>query len=45
MPNGDIVSGTSDGIVRVFSCSEDRWASVGDLKAYEEQVSSQTINK
>lgn len=45
MPNGDIVSGTSDGIVRVFSNTEDRWASGGEIKAYEDQVSSQTLNK
>ena len=45
MPNGDIVSGTSDGVVRVFSYSEERWASVDDLKAYEDQVASQTISK
>lgn len=32
MPNGDIVSGTSDGMVRVFSESEDRWANSEDLK-------------
>lgn len=45
MPNGDIVSGTSDGMIRVFSNSEERWASEVDLKEYESQVSSQTINK
>lgn len=43
MPNGDIVSGCSDGVVRVFSNSEDRWASEADLKAFEDQVSSQTL--
>lgn len=32
MPNGDIVSGSSDGLVRVFSESEDRWADAEDLK-------------
>ena len=32
MPNGDIVSGTSDGVVRVFSQQEGRWASEPDLK-------------
>lgn len=43
MPNGDIVSGSSDGIVRVFSESEDRWASAEDLKIYDDQVASQTL--
>lgn len=32
MPNGDIVSGSSDGIVRVFSEAEERWADVEELK-------------
>lgn len=45
MPNGDIVSGSSDGIIRVFSQSEERWASGDELKTYEDQVSSQAINK
>lgn len=43
LPNGDIVSGCSDGVVRVFSDSESRWASRGDLKAYEEKVASQAL--
>jgi hypothetical protein len=32
MPNGDIVSGSSDGIVRVFSEAEERWADVEELR-------------
>jgi hypothetical protein len=43
MPNGDIVSGCSDGIVRVFSTSAERWASEGDLKEYDEKVASQAL--
>lgn len=43
MPNGDIVTGCSDGIVRVFSRSEDRWASADDLKAYDDQIASQAL--
>lgn len=43
MPNSDIVSGCSDGVVRVFSDSEDRWASEADLKTFEEQVSNQAL--
>ena len=43
MPNGDIVSGCSDGVVRVFSASEDRWATAADLATYEEQVASQAL--
>lgn len=44
MPNGDIVSGCSDGIIRVFSNSEDRWASEADRKAFEDQVSNQALS-
>lgn len=43
MPNGDIVSGCSDGVVRVFTEVEDRWASPEDLKAYDDMVASQAL--
>jgi len=43
MPNGDIVSGCSDGIVRVFSESEERWATAEGLKNYDDQVASQAL--
>lgn len=43
LPNGDIVSGCSDGIVRVFSASEERWASESDLKGYDDKVASQAL--
>lgn len=43
MPNGDIVSGCSDGIVRVFSESNERWASGADLKEYDDKVASQAL--
>jgi phospholipase A-2-activating protein len=43
MPNGDIISGCSDGVVRVFSESEERWAAVEALKEYDDQVASQAL--
>lgn len=43
MPNGDIVSGSSDGVVRIFSASEERWASEQDLKEYDDKVASQAL--
>ena len=43
MPNGDIVTGCSDGVVRVFSASEDRWAPADRIKTYEEQVASTAL--
>jgi phospholipase A-2-activating protein len=41
MPNGDIVTGCSDGVVRIFSEASERWASQEDLKEYDEKVASQ----
>lgn len=43
MPNGDIVSGCSDGVVRVFSAAEERWAAAEKLQEYEAQVASTSI--
>jgi phospholipase A-2-activating protein len=43
MPNGDIVTGASDGVVRIFSEAEERWASPEDLKAFDELVASQAL--
>ena len=43
MPNGDIVTGASDGHVRVFSAVEERWASAEDLKAYEDKVANSAL--
>jgi phospholipase A-2-activating protein len=42
-PNGDIVSGCSDGIVRVFSASEERWTSQAELTEYETKVATQAL--
>ena len=43
MPNGDIVTGASDGVVRIFSEAEERWASPEDLKSFDELVASQAL--
>lgn len=43
LPNGDIVSGCSDGVVRVFSESEERWAAAETLKDYDDQVANQAL--
>ena len=43
MPNGDIVSGCSDGKVRVFSAVESRWANTEQLKAYDDLVASTAL--
>ena len=43
MPNGDIVTGSSDRVVRIFSEAPERWASEGDLKAYDDEVGRQAL--
>lgn len=43
MPNGDIVTGCSDAIVRIFSADESRQLPSEDLKAYDDQVASQAL--
>ncbi|KAL5532810.1 LUB1 [Sanghuangporus sanghuang] len=43
MLNGDIVTGSSDGVVRIFSNAEERWASSNELKEYDELVASQAL--
>lgn len=45
LSNGDVVSGSSDGIIRVFSRSEDRKASVEELEIFEKAVKHRQINK
>ncbi|KAK9719756.1 WD repeat protein Lub1 [Basidiobolus ranarum] len=42
-PNGDIVSGSSDGVVRVFTRAEERFAEAELLKKYNDQVASFAI--
>jgi len=43
MPNGDIVTGASDGIIRIFSEAEERWAPPQELKAFDDLVASQAL--
>ena len=40
MPNGDIVAGTSDGVIRVFSEEEKRWTDLQALKVWLFSISS-----
>ncbi|XP_036407186.1 phospholipase A-2-activating protein [Megalops cyprinoides] len=44
LPNGDIVVGASDGIIRVFTESDERVASTEDLQAFEDELSKATID-
>uniref|UniRef100_A0A8C3WRU6 Phospholipase A-2-activating protein n=1 Tax=Catagonus wagneri TaxID=51154 RepID=A0A8C3WRU6_9CETA len=44
LDNGDIVVGASDGIIRVFTESEDRTASAEEIKAFERELSQATID-
>lgn len=43
-PNGDIVVGSSDGAVRIFSCNPERYANAEMLQAFEKEVASTTLN-
>ncbi|XP_052774869.1 phospholipase A-2-activating protein-like [Mya arenaria] len=43
MANGDIVSGASDGILRVFTCDPARFASTEELKTYDEQIAQSQV--
>ncbi|MBN3306153.1 phospholipase A-2-activating protein [Amia ocellicauda] len=44
LDNGDIVVGSSDGIIRVFTESEERAASAEDLQAFEDELSKATFD-
>lgn len=44
LPNGDIAVGASDGVIRVFTESEDRVASAQDLQAFEDELSKAIID-
>lgn len=37
------MTGASDGVVRIFSEAEERWASPQDLKAFDDLVASQAL--
>ncbi|KAK2577800.1 hypothetical protein KPH14_012247 [Odynerus spinipes] len=45
LPNGDIVTGSSDGVVRIFSNTPERFADLEKLQQFEEEVAITTINK
>lgn len=40
LPNGDIVAGASDAVIRIFSANPDRYADAQILQTYEEEVAS-----
>ena len=43
MPNSDIVTGCSDGVIRVFSRDEDRWAPTEEVTNFELDVAAQAV--
>ncbi|KAK3733079.1 hypothetical protein QZH41_008412, partial [Actinostola sp. cb2023] len=43
LENGDIVTGSSDGVARVFTSEPDRFASQEEIKLFEQEVASQVI--
>ncbi|XP_012224540.1 phospholipase A-2-activating protein [Linepithema humile] len=42
--NGDIVTGSCDGAVRIFSSNPERYANVETLQAFEKEVANTSIN-
>jgi phospholipase A-2-activating protein len=42
-PNGDIVCGSSDSDVRVFTRDKTRFASIDDIREFEQKVASSAI--
>ena len=44
LPNGDIVTGSSDGVVRIFTCNSERYADSETLQEFEQQVASVKLN-
>uniref|UniRef100_A0A671NI90 Phospholipase A-2-activating protein n=1 Tax=Sinocyclocheilus anshuiensis TaxID=1608454 RepID=A0A671NI90_9TELE len=44
LPDGDIAVGASDGVIRVFTESEERVASAQDLQAFEDELSKAIID-
>ncbi|KZC09181.1 Phospholipase A-2-activating protein [Dufourea novaeangliae] len=43
-PNGDIVAGSSDGVVRIFSCDPERYADPETLQEFEQEVANMKLN-
>ncbi|XP_076236021.1 phospholipase A2 activator protein isoform X2 [Calliopsis andreniformis] len=42
--NGDIVAGSSDGVVRIFSCDPEKYADAETLQKFEEDVANTKLN-
>lgn len=42
LQNGDIVTGSSDGVIRIFTQNETRFADESLLKSFEEEVNALT---
>ncbi|CAD6896898.1 unnamed protein product [Tilletia controversa] len=45
LENGDIVCGSSDHVIRVFTLDPKRVADAAEIQTYDETVASQTLNK
>lgn len=45
LPSGDIISGSSDSTIRIFTQSPARFASAEDINEFEASVASRKMNK
>lgn len=43
-PNNDIIAGSSDGVVRIFSSNPERYADADTLQQFEKEVANTTLN-
>ncbi|CAL7942520.1 unnamed protein product [Xylocopa violacea] len=44
LPNGDVVTGSSDGVVRIFSCNPELYADSETLQEFEQEVANVMLN-
>lgn len=44
LPDGDVVTGSSDGIVRIFTCNPEQYAEPEVLQKFEQEVASVKLN-
>ncbi|CAK9827068.1 Phospholipase A-2-activating protein [Anthophora retusa] len=44
LPNGDVVTGSSDGFVRIFTCDPERYANPETLQEFEQEIANVKLN-
>ena len=44
LPDGDVITGSSDSVVRIFTCNPEHYADAETLKEFEQEVASNKLN-